>query len=395
MHERQNNAGTLEHRKNGVVKKEVIVNTIQRTAFVERIAINTEQIDEIINYDLDNLYPNKIKSIAQRSGTATSAIKILSSFISGMGFQGMDTVINSNGETGFDLLRFVTRELSTFNGFAVQINYNIFGQAVEFNLIPFENVRKTHEDKFLVSDDWEHRRNFRSSSKNSRFITIEYTPFDVEKVESEIEQAGSLDQYTGQLFYWTGSIRDIYPVCRFDPVLDDAQFEAESKLYKLSDVQHGYSSSGFHKYPANLEDTEQIKDIKDKLSQARGASNAGNIISVGVTPGSDMEKMKMFEPFDRQNIDGLFTNQNKEARQNIYAAYSQPPILNGVATQGMFNEQSYRDAFVYYNSETEIERMDVSKALTKIYAVSVFGVSEVKIQAKKLIDREDNGEDIN
>ena len=137
------------------------------------------------------------------------------------------------------------------------------------------------------------------------------------------------------------------------------------------------------------------QDIKDKLSQARGASNAGNIISVGVTPGSDMEKMKMFEPFDRQNIDGLFTNQNKEARQNIYAAYSQPPILNGVATQGMFNEQSYRDAFVYYNSETEIERMDVSKALTKIYDVSVFGVSEVKIQAKKLIDREDNGEDIN
>ena len=393
MHDLPNNAGTLPRNGERVRKKEVIVNTIQRTAFVERIAINREAFDEIINYDLDNLYPNKIKSIAQRSGTTTSAIKILSSFLSGMGFEGMDTVINFSNETGFDLLRFATREISTFNGFAIQINYNVFGQAVEFNMIPFENVRKTHEDTFLVSDDWENRRN--SIVGSNSFTTIEYTPFDVEKVEGEIQQAGGLDQYTGQLFYWTGSIRDIYPACRFDPVLDDSQFEAESKLYKLSDIQHGYSSSGVQKYPANLEDNDQIKDLKEKIEQARGASNAGSIIAIGVTPGSDMEKMKMFEPFDRQNIDSLFTNQNQEARQNIYAAYSQPPILNGVAVQGMFNEQSYRDAFVYYNSETEIERMDVSKALTKIYEVSVFGITEVKIQAKRLIDKQDNGENTN
>lgn len=383
----KNNGSTL---KNNNSTRKGAVNSIQRTLFVERMCIDTyTSYDTVVPYDHDNLYPNKIKSIAQRSGSTKSAIKTLGAFIAGEGFEGKKTVINSAGQSLWKILRHCADSYANFNGFALHFNYNILGQITEITPINFEFVRVSNDlQKYIVNEDWGRRR-------LGRFQEIEYNPFNPDAVLREINEVG-IDNYKGQILYWINS-NDVYTTCYWDDVLDDAQFEAEAKLYSLSSIQNDYSLSGVLSYPS-ISDTEEIDEIKEDLNQDTGSSNAGGIRVISAMPMEGMNNWKWFTPFSRNNIDNLHTNQIERAKFNIYATFRQPPILNGVATSGMFNQESFADAFHYYNSATESERKDVEEVLSKVLSYSVWsGIGEINIQPKNFEKRvkEDGGSSFN
>ena len=149
-----NNTSTLEAREK-VLKDgnfTVAVNSIQRTLFVERLYVNIAfPSDRIIPYDRDNLYPNKIKTIAQRSGTTLGAIEKFAEFMAGNGFLQNKQVINRENQNLWDLTRFITYQKAMFNGFALHFNYNLLGQITEINPINFEFVRWAKDlKKFIV-----------------------------------------------------------------------------------------------------------------------------------------------------------------------------------------------------------------------------------------------------
>jgi hypothetical protein len=370
----ENNGSTLEQ-NNGNLK--IAVNSIQRTLHVERLYVNIVYPQgRIIPYDKDNLYPNKVKSIAARSGTTSSAIGTLSAFISGEGFVGMDTKVNREGQTLWDILRFISDSKAMFKGYALHFNYNLLGQIIEINPINFEFVRWSNNlQNFVVNPDWQRR--------NRRKEEIEYNPFNPSNVINEINACpGGIADYKGQLYYWIPNISDWYTTCNWDSVLDDAQFEAESKLYSLSSIQNDYSLAGIVSYPKNITDKGEIDDLKSELKDDSGSANAGGIRVIGAMPSENLSNWKWFTPISRNNIDGLHTNQIERAKFNIYAAFRQPPILNGVASDGMFNQESFADAFNYYNSQTETERKEVEKQLARILGFSAFPVKEVKIIPK-------------
>jgi hypothetical protein len=379
-----NNGSTLTAReevlKDGNLK--VAVNSIQRTLFVERLYVNIAfPADRIIPYDRDNLYPNKIKSIALRSGTTKSAIETLANFMAGDGFSQMGQVVNRDKQTLWDILRFVCQQKAMFKGFALHFNYNLLGQITEINPINFEFVRWSKDlTKFLVNPDW-----FR---RNRRREEVEYNPFDPSNVLAEIQECGGIENYKGQLFYWIPNLADYYTTCTWDDVIDDAQFEAESKLYSLSSIQNDYSLSGIIAYPKNITDQSEIDKIKEEIEGDKGSANAGGIRVIGSMPAENLTNWKWFTPIGRNNIDSLHKNQKEDAKFNIYASFRQPPILNGVATSGLFNQESFMDAFDYYNSATESERKDTERELNKILASSVWaGLGQVQIIPKKFIGR--------
>lgn len=371
-----NNDSTLKDQNDSNLK--VAVNSIQRTLFVERLYVNIAYpADRIIPFDKDNLYPNKIKAIAQRSGTTTSAIETLSSFISGEGFAQNAVIVNREGQTLWDILRHISTSKAMNKGFALHFNYNLLGQIVEINPVNYEFVRWAKDlNNFIVNPDWARR--------NRRKEEIEYKPFNPEKAVQEINECESIEKYTGQLYYWIPNITDYYSPCNWDSVLDDAQFEAEAKLYSLSSIQNDYSLGGYTILPENLISKAQIDGYKEELKKDKGSENAGGTRAFSVIPSEMLSQWKYFVPISRNNIDGLHTNQIERAKFNIYAAFRQPPILNGVVSGGMFNQESFADAFNYYNTQTETERKEVEKELSKILSFSIWAnIGNVTIQPKK------------
>lgn len=357
--------------------KKVTINTIQRTALVERLCIDRYYTgDRIIPYDIDNLYPNKIKAIALRSGSTKSAIGTQSVFIRGDGYRGMDTIVNKDKQTGWDILRHISKSKSMFGGFALHFNFNVFGIIAEITPVPFEWLRWDRNiQKIVLNTDWAKRRQYVRDEK-------EYNPYNPENVLSEIESAGGIDKYGGQMLYCIDDWQEVYPIPEWDSVIDDAQFEAESKIYKISCIQNDYSLSGFFMYPKFLESEEEILEIKKDLRGDTGSANAGGIKVFSFNPMEEMKGYKPFHSIGRNNIDNLHKNQNTESVLNIYHAFRQPPILNGVSESGMFNKASFADAHDYYNNQTETERKDIEKEMTKIFQNSIWPM-EVKIIPKK------------
>lgn len=380
-----NNGSTLNEEVNGDFK--VAVNSIQRTLHVARMYVNPARVNDIyLPYDVDNLYPNKVKAIAERSGTASGAIETFSSFIAGDGFAGMETVVNRSGQTIWNILRHVTNSRAMFRGWALHFNYNMLGQIVEINPVNFETLR-IHRDlkRLVLNPDWP-RRMIR---KNEETI---YYPFNPAKVQQEVLESDGISNYKGQILYWIPNPADYYTTCEFDAVLDDAQFEAEAKLYGLSSIQNDYSLGGYLIYPKALVDQKEIESVKKELATDKGSENAGGTRVFGVMNGEGLAQWKYFWPISRNNIDGLHKNQLETAKFNIYAKFRQPPILNGVATQGMFNEASFADAFNYYNTQTETERKDIESALKKIFSFSIWpGLANLQITPKSFSLRNQTG----
>lgn len=374
-----NNTSIEEKKKLAATDLKVAVNSIQKTLFVERLYVNIAYpSDRIIPYDKDNLYPQKVKSIAQRSGTTMGAIQKKSEFLSGEGFQQMKQVINREGQTLWDLLRFISFQKSLFGGYALHFNFNYNGVITEINPVNFEFARWSKNlEKMIVNPDWYRRYRRRNEE-------IEYNLYDPGNVPGEIQQVGNIYDYKGQLYYWIPNLAEYYCVTDWDSVLDDAQFEAEAKLYSLSSIQNDYSLSGIISYPKNITSQKDIDNIKDDIKKDTGAFKAGGVRVVGAMPVENFPSgWKWYTPISRNNIDGLHTKQVERAKFNIYAAFKMPPILCGVATKGMFNQESFMDAFNYYNSATETDRKEIERELNKILKNSIWAnLGEIQIQPK-------------
>ena len=114
-----------------------------------RIDVRYIQRFKMQGYGNDNRYPQNLLDITSASGTAKLCLARYKKFVEGFGFSSdriSDLVVNRAGETMDDLLHLVSTDLTNFGGLALHLNYNVLGQIVEINHIPFEQCRLEEPD---------------------------------------------------------------------------------------------------------------------------------------------------------------------------------------------------------------------------------------------------------
>lgn len=361
------------------------IDTIKQQAFIKRLPIHMPRgVDNVVLYGDDNLYPNKALETCNRSKSTKTATKTLMRFIKGEGWN--DDVINktefSKGLTGSDILHYVADYKSKL-GFALHVNYNIAGEIVEIQPIDFENLRYklTKQGlRFAWRYDWQ------NGGARDEII---YNLFNPEKVKEEIAEVG-IENYTGQIYYWTGT-RKFYPLATFDEVYDEAQFEAEQGVFKIRNIQNDFKPSGAIMYPKVLNNDEEFKNAKAQIKSATQVNNTSSVMFIGLTEDSMEMAGKIWQPFERNNVDKLYDLQNKDALESIYASFQQPLILNGIEKNGMFNQASFMDAFHYYNSVVEDDRKSIERVFKNIFDNSIWNFSDVTIKPKEFLINETNG----
>lgn len=358
-------------------KKYIPVNSIDYTAYIERLPVRRAVSNEIFLYGTDNLYPQKTKAIASRSGSLQTAIETLTNFTVGQGVEGLDDLIlNDEGLKFPEFLEFISQEKSEI-GFAVHCSFNRFGMITELTPVNFEFVRKkikqdseTYE-KYVISNNWE---KFHFLNHPDRMEVYEFNPAEA---LTQIKNDG-FENYQGQLFYWHHNKGSIYGLSTYDSVQDDAQLESDAKLYSLSNVQNGFSISGILKYPVNTDSMAKRDSFGDKISQTKSPINAGRIMTIPFQPQATIPS-NLWESITLPNVDSMFQNQKEDAKKNIYEKFKQPSIVNGRSDSGMFNSQSMQDAFDFYNSVTAKSRKEVEKSLNTLFEFSIFDVEDVEI----------------
>lgn len=347
-------------------------------------SLKTEkQIDTAINrsygiqiYGALNDYPQRVMEVVDASATGSACVNTYCKFIAGRGFaveSFYGAVINDKGQTADELLQALAADYARFGGFAVHINYNANYRIAEVNYVPLEWIRFGELNKeydftsVAVHPDWGRRystlRNF-SAADIDRFPLFNPSP---EIIEAEVTAAGGWDNYKGQILYYSNRGDKVYPMPIYRAVLTDMSNEEGLSNITQRNVRHNFLPAGMLVDFDNTANTnEQQSATKEELIAFQGDTNAGQLIYVNVREG---ETAPEFKPFTANNYDKAFTNAEEKTPEIIGSAFVQPPILRAQDVGSNFGATLMQNAYDFYNSITESERMVLEQTFKRLFSL--------------------------
>ncbi len=341
---------------------------------VKRLRTFVDRTEGIQWYTRNNLYPQIVEAVRDRSYTIKSACDRLSKFLRGEGFEDKllaDLVVNSKGLTLNNILKQVAIDGASFSGsFVVHLGVNMNGQYNNISVWPLQYWRFGLPDENGDIHDYKYNSNWErdpykelSNAKN----IIEYDKFnpDPEAIKEEINEHGL--SYKGQVFYFT-PLEDQYPLATFDSVLDQGQTQEEIGLFRLSSIQNGLNATNIFSYPGKFEDKQKEQDFIESISQFKGGAGAGSTIVIEDESGT-RKAQDLVTPLSLQNNDKIHEFISKDDKNAIMEAFAMPKGILGVLPEaGMFNQENLQQEYIYYNSITRDYRTDISDAFKKIFS---------------------------
>lgn len=350
----------------------------------------------IVNYDEDNCYPQRVLLLTNSSPTAKACLDTYGRFIEGGGFKDptfYKAVVNSDGQTMDKILRLVRIDLARFRGFAIHVNVTLTGKITEVFHVPFEHVRRATAEKqletgyrYAVYTDWNKQI---KNAVNPQAIDWMH-PFNLSilGIMTQAEQAGGWDNYKGQLIY-VSQDEGSYPLASCDSVLESIFAEIQSDISTTNNIEEGFTAKGMLVHKGKFEDEAAKEQFEDDVEEFIGAEGA-SLIVVDVEKDEDTPE---FVKIDSFIDDKIYEYTDKKVTNKIIRNWLIPKILLSVTDDGagFFNQEQIRDATLYYNSITNVERVLLEETfgliakhfITKIYKTDDFSIIPIEFKLNK------------
>lgn len=333
--------------------------------------------NDLVLYGKTNVYPQIIKEVVSNCGIGQSALQIYTDFLIGDGFQDAtlnDIEINENGETCYDLLRFVASSIALFNGVSLHFDYNTLMDIVDINLLDFEFVRvgnpekKETKNKLLVSDNWGGESMFHNRGKISVLDRYLFKETD----EERYNKYSKFEDFKGEVIYYGVGCNNsrVYPKSMVDAVLRDMMTWKSMAVFRNKSANNNFVSSKIIEMIGNSETVNIAEKMTDNFRNALGAENAGNLLFLqgGYTDADgNFQSAYKIHDVNIQSYDALFTNTTMQVDNNITRAFGIPSALLSLnAANGLNqNKTELQDAYVVYNNMTNNRRKDITSFFNK------------------------------
>lgn len=342
----------------------------------------------IQSYGVDNLYPQVLRDIIAASSTGSECVERFANFIEGNGFRAelfAEYVVNRRGDTADDIHTLVCKDMADYDGMALHVNYNVQGDIVELSHIPFENCRLVEEDvngympQIAIHPDWSGKKTRKGKAILVKKENIDY--IDVfnprkEVILAQIEAAGGIEFYKGQVLWISGAGKNVYPISRADRVITEMSTDEGLANVKYRNVRCNFLPSGmvitkkgssvkFDEHGNQIE-SENDEDIgfSDTIKQLQGDVNAGKLLEV--TLNSD-EDAPQFIEMNSKNYDKEFSVTDASVVERIYSAFGQEPWYCIRVGKLGFSGDILEDAFEYYNSIVSKQQRMIERAFKKVF----------------------------
>jgi hypothetical protein len=350
-----------------------------------RILVRPNQTYGILNYDLDNAYPQRMLELVAGSPTAKDCWNKRAKFIAGNGFEAQDLgkqVINAKGLTLARLLKALATDKALFTGFGIHVNYNANFKIASVNYVKFEDIRMGDTDcpdtaeKFAVYNDWG-RKTWKNIMRSKITFLDKYNP-DPTVIQQQVTGAGGWDQYKGQLLYFNPEVDD-YPLIEADSVWEDFETEAGIKIFNNREVTTGFLPSTMLFMQARREEADNSRPETDEFSGVntpsqlekdlgafQGAKSAQKII---VIEYEDENSKPEFKAYPIQNNDKLFETTERSVEARIIKGFSVPKeLINAEKSSGLSNGGEKKQAIIEFNDNTAPDRLELSETLAEIFS---------------------------
>ena len=353
----------------------------------KRVDVRYLQTLGIQTYGEDNLYPQTFRNILAASSTGAECLDRFADFIEGNGFRDVpfsESVVNRKGDTADDIHALVCRDVAYYNGLALHVNYNIYGDIVELHHVPFENCRLAESDdngyvgKIAIHPDWSGQKTrggkvIKVAKENIDYIDV-FNP-DKRVVAAQIEAAGGIEYYKGQVLWVSLSGKDIYPTGKGDRVVTEMSTDEGLANVKYRNVRNNFLPAAmiFTKKGTNItfdQDGNEIDSrddddsFSDSLLQLQGDTNCGKLMEVTLETDEDKPEVVTL---NSQNYDKEFTVTDISVTERIYSAFGQEPWYCIRIGKVGFSGGILEDAFEYYNSIVSKQQRLIERTFTRVF----------------------------
>lgn len=284
----------------------------------------------IKSYGKGNLYPQEVRNIVLASANARNCFERRATYIEGNGIASAelaDAVCSLNGDKVDDLVAKCAADLAMYDGIALHINYNVFGQIVSVEHIPFEDCRleEPNEDgiveHIVVHPDWSGKTTVDGKvQKVSNESVRRFPTFAPGDAIEQIEAVGGIEAYNGQVLYITRSGRLEYTTPIFDAALTDMSTDEGLANVNNRNVRNNFLSGGMLFVTRGALGQVEEEDFFEQITRLQGDQNA---CKIAVVVGSTEDDRPQFVPFNSANFDKEFTATAEAIVANIYASFNQ------------------------------------------------------------------------
>jgi len=349
-----------------------------------RTLVRPNQTFGILNYDLDNAYPQRMLELVASSPTAKDCWTKRAKFIGGNGFEQSDLgkqVVNTKGLTLAKLLKAVATDKALFTGFGIHVNYNANFKVASVNYVRFEDIRlgdtdsPETADKYALYSDWG-RKTWKNITRSRITFLDKYNP-DPAAIKQQVTDAGGWEKYKGQLYYFNPEVDD-YPLIEADSVWEDFETEAGIKIFNNREVTTGFLPSTMLFMQSRREEADNSRPDSDEqhyyntpsqlerdLGTFQGAKSAQKII---VIEYEDENSKPEFQPYSIQNNDKLFETTERSVEARIIKGFSVPKeLINSENSSGLSNGGEKKEAIREFNDNTAPDRLELSEGFAEIF----------------------------
>lgn len=348
----------------------------------------------ILNYGSDNLYPQNIIDIINKSSYGSSCQKTFANYIFGEGLDVQGTSVFAEYVKRVLLpadktLKIVT-DYSMFGGFSLQLIPTMNAEIQSVSHVDFSIVRLGDYDpaKFEVVDA-------KISADWSKSTKAEYKPFTIELYDKlrlrgkidEFKKNGIPDDYAGQLLYVKQYKpgEPFYPTPAWASALNWLYIDGQISVFQSKNLDNGFFPSTiiFHpgKFEGKVPDGREKKDaIKQDLENFTSAENAGKIFN---TFGSSLTDAPQVIQFTANTNSELFNTLGDITDKKIVAGFQMPKILAGIETTGSLGATNeIANAIELYYSIIQPHIVFIEDELNKVLQ-NCRGYDGTKVKFKK------------
>lgn len=293
-----------------------------------------------INYDKDNLLPQRIIELNNQSAINKAVIDNKVTYICGAGVTKNEYYGMPNPNDDWDsLIEKIAKDYVSFGGFCFQVILNENGKSVSLYHTDFSKIRigKVNEYginlSFFLSNDW--------TKTTGKYAPVEIQAYGSEELKKGIPYLYYYRDYEPSL--------DYYPIPQYYSALN--YIEADGLLGKFyrNSINNGFVPSTIITMPSNPSDVQKENFQRDIESSYAGTNGANSIV---ILWGESQEVKPVVTSYTASNNADLYNNVDEIIFQKIISAHRlTSPTLAGLSGSGNLsgNANEIINAYTLYN----------------------------------------------
>jgi hypothetical protein len=311
---------------------------------------------DYIKYGEDNLYPEYLTYLFNKSAKHNAIIIGKANYIFGEGYENGDFQVNRLGETLNDISKKAILDVRIYGGFRLEIIWNKNRKISEIYHVDFTSLRTAKYHGYYYKESWK-----RDNLEEDDFIPA-FNPG--EPVGTQIY---SYDEYRPMIRF--------YPLPDYIGCNNYVETDIEISKYYLSAIRNGMNPSKLIQFFKGEPSEDKKREIEQRMQKKfAGAENAGKFLLV-FNDANNVNQTVKVDDLSGSDLDKMFEGLVKNCEQQVFSGHNvTSPALFGIKTEGQLgNTNELKSAYeIFVNTYAKPKANDYDKEVNYLLSFSIW-----------------------